>query len=227
MREFLHFCFALIGILVGAVMLFLSAYGLATILSNGMAFTIRPNTSEAVAGWVQAVGSILAILGAFFVGKHQADAARRLAEETDDQRIKRKIAGMRIVIDTLLHTALTSVDAIKEGEDVEMFDNIWHALTLIECEGALRAYEALPIHEFGSMKRIFVALDIENFTRKLIHDVSSVLRTTGNRQIAFTAFRQTRVSGYENSIEKLQEKLARSWPADYLPWAKFNGPGRI
>lgn len=202
---------------------FTLAIGAMTLVFAPKTGAYAPTSSSDAASWIQAIGSILAIVGAFFVGKRQADDSRTLANETEKLRLRRRLAGMRTVVDTLLHTASVALDSIEEEQNVVKFELSWKPITLPDCHAALRAFEALPIHEFGSIRRIFVALDVERFIRQLIYDVTTAVECDEDRQTAYASFRGLALTTYLDQLDRLEDRLVDYWPNDSEAWEDVNG----
>lgn len=117
--------------------------------------------SGSVASWVQAVGSIAAIIGAYFIGERQAKAAltatqkaHQLAEETRqavaalDEHERRK--GMYAVI----LAAHNHTQQIKEALNDEFYIKMYSVYHPSIIDSMIELLSKLPIHTLGSERAI-------------------------------------------------------------------------
>ncbi|AOI60420.1 hypothetical protein [Burkholderia diffusa] len=114
-----------------------------------------------VASWVQAVGSIAAIVGSYFIGERQAKAslaatqkAHQLAEETRqavealEERERRQ--GMYAVI-LAAHTHTVQIkEALSDEFNIKMY-SIYHPSII---DSMIELLSRLPIHTLGSERAI-------------------------------------------------------------------------
>jgi hypothetical protein len=127
-------------------LLFLSAF------SAGMMVTAflrwPPNQSSDWAAWVQAVGSIGAIVGAFEVGRRQAEASRRQAIDLDVLAQQRQVDAIVAVVNHSIDQATASADSFMNmPTDVLRFALQEPIYSLSEATDALLA---IPLHEVGT-----------------------------------------------------------------------------
>lgn len=117
-------------------------------------------TAETWASWVQAVGSIVAIAGAYFIGERQAKSARRAAAEMQDRERSGKLASI-FAICTAAHERAKFVykvfcevpaDSITRSFDYD------HSLV----RSVIKALEAIPVHEIGNANAVIALLDIRD-----------------------------------------------------------------
>lgn len=114
-------------------------------------------TSAVGAAWVQAVGSIVAIVGSYKVGSKQSADAHRSALELDDTRIRRQENGYRSVVHQVLEECLAATVLIGEKATVSEFAEEWNRIRSHAVTASLRAFDSMPIHDMGSFDRIEVA----------------------------------------------------------------------
>lgn len=79
MKAPLRLALACLAILAGSVLLFFALYGALSIYAGPPLPNLRPKSPSDFAGWIQAVGSIMAILGSYFIGARQANQAHESA----------------------------------------------------------------------------------------------------------------------------------------------------
>ncbi|MEM5312334.1 hypothetical protein [Paraburkholderia sp. JHI869] len=114
-----------------------------------------------VAAWVQAVGAIAAIIGAYFIGERQGKTAlaatqkaHELAEETRQkvevlvERERRQ--GMFAVIRAAHNHTLQIKDALDDKWNIKMYE-IYHPSII---DSMIELMSKLPIHTLGSERAI-------------------------------------------------------------------------
>lgn len=113
---------------------------------------LSPLWSNEGAAWVQAVGSIGAIIAAVIVMKHQSEEARRLAIETDARALNRRLAALHALIDQG-YEMVQSVN--KHAIGIASFWDYCFTLVRSEDIKAIRqALEAIPLHTLESYKLV-------------------------------------------------------------------------
>jgi hypothetical protein len=104
------------------------------------------------ASWVQAVGSILAIVGAFYIGKHQADVQMKVAEQARQHVLSDRYSTIKGIVDRAFQKCLNvEPDVIRNGKDGP-FGNLAFTFSYREEEfsRAIRLLEEAPFYELGS-----------------------------------------------------------------------------
>lgn len=119
------------------------------------------------AAWIQAIGSIGAIYGAFKVGSYQARAAEKAARELERDRHNAVLNGYAAVITHLIRMskrAMRAFDALSaqlRPGDVFFteFAYAWRNQVRVDLQVAIRAFDAIPVHELGSAERIEIGFE--------------------------------------------------------------------
>lgn len=111
-----------------------------------------PLWSEKGAAWVQAIGSVAAIIAAIYVLKKQGEQARELAVEVDDLALSRKLAALEALVERGFEMAKT-VEV-----HTEPISNFWdYCFTVVRLD-QLRymrsALSAIPLHTLESYKLV-------------------------------------------------------------------------
>lgn len=101
------------GILVIAVVLMTAGacFGWGWIKDSGW--------NQAVAAWVQAIGSVLAILGAFAVSSHQHEAAKQLQEAQYSRAVINRLEVFRLLIEQTCEFAKTMAVARYDPQFIQ------------------------------------------------------------------------------------------------------------
>lgn len=119
------------------------------------------------AAWVQAVGSIAAIIGSFFFGRTQSDRDRENALHVALTANREKWATVKAIVDNLYHQCRAVAPAFeKPGEE---FGNIAFVLSYNKEQfaRALQLLEGIPIFELNSDRLARCVIDFQRDARKL------------------------------------------------------------
>ncbi|KAF7963939.1 hypothetical protein AWV80_04075 [Cupriavidus sp. UYMU48A] len=105
---------------------------------------------QTIAAWFQAVGSIATILGASHFALHQVNENRRLAEQLEADRLKRRWSSVKAVVDALYQQCL-DVSVEFEGDDPDLRFMAFSLSYNADCfTRALRRVDAAPLFELDS-----------------------------------------------------------------------------
>lgn len=156
--------------LAGAIALatvgFLLAVGLLSVIFSAKTGTYAPSTSADAASWVQAIGSIAAILSAYHLGGRQAAEARRQADLQAFEKASRREAILVLIettCDRVLHTAKMIVDYEPGAE--------WAVLLPVgisEATSGLDTLRGIPHAEFDPPERVKYLSEIRAAFIKLV-----------------------------------------------------------
>ncbi|MBB3012041.1 hypothetical protein [Cupriavidus alkaliphilus] len=106
-----------------------------------------------MASWVQAVGSIAAIVGAIWIGERQAKRAREQAFELDRIARLRRAAAYAAVAEHG-HAQLRAVKFLFASKEPVNRLAFYLTFNTQECEDALEAIRLVPLHDVGSPEAI-------------------------------------------------------------------------
>lgn len=139
----------------------------AVLLSHGYKANLNPSEW---ASWVQAVGSIIAIAGAFAIGKHQADVQRKVAEQARRDLVSDRHSTVKGVFDRVFQLCLNVEAHITyQGQnDIREF-----AFIYIETHvpAAQRLLDEIPLHELGSAELVHATLDMKEAMQSFLSSV--------------------------------------------------------
>lgn len=114
--------------------------------------SLSPLWSSEGAAWVQAVGSIGAIIAAVMIMKHQSEEARKLAIETDARALGRRLAALEALIDQGFKMA-QSVE--KHANGIRSFYDYFFTLVRPEeIEAITQALKGIPLYTLESYKLV-------------------------------------------------------------------------
>lgn len=122
-----------------------------------------------MASWLQAIGSVAAIVGALWIAERQTKIAMRVAERERRAQIKAR----RLIVTALMENAVRQVSAVKQSfsEGPEEFP---FGLTYNESdfEAAIRHIQAINLLELGEVdlaRGIIGMVDAMVSIRRLVH----------------------------------------------------------
>lgn len=108
--------------------------------------------SDAAASWVQAVGSIAAILGAFEISRRQGAKARQQAIEMVERANRQRIESVRAIVVHAEEQARAMAETIQVMP-YEIF-KMTMAAPVLTLDEAAAALSAVPLHELGSYEAV-------------------------------------------------------------------------
>lgn len=125
---------------------------------------IELNSSE-WAAWVQAVGSIGAIVGAVVLMKRQNDAAATLAVTMESRALGRRIAAIEGIVENCYE--ISEILQVHTKPINSYFDYFFSTFSPDDLESALGALMAVPVHTLESYKMVRAAQDLAHTLRRL------------------------------------------------------------
>ncbi|WP_137822151.1 hypothetical protein [Pseudomonas sp. D(2018)] len=163
----------------------LSVPGVVSLLALGYLVYLGAPYSEVGAAWVQAVGSVLAIIVAVVVANHESKARAREARQQDRETLKKVIGVVRFVTEAQRGVGNILIEGFLRGADTshafEILDESASLLEQVEFKQISVAEVALAWLEF---KR--AAKDIIRVQRRLVsgtdlthHDLQLVTKGMG------------------------------------------------
>ncbi|WP_156430299.1 hypothetical protein [Achromobacter ruhlandii] len=184
-----------IGLTLG-VFGFFAAIGCLTFFFAQKLGTLVPETSSDAAAWIQAIGSIAAIVGAFYVGKQQAVAAAKLAEDGRKKAHLERLEGYSAIVLNLVQR-IASLEQALGYDTTNSFRFAWVWGQRSEFRVALEAVDRVPIHDFADPKKIDAALSIYGAAAEAFDEAEDVM----NRWTADNA------PEFLNAYEDLKEHI--------------------
>lgn len=132
-------------------------------------------------GWVQAIGSIAALLGAFILGKQQSATALGAIHEADRLSAQRRANALAAIATA----AAEQADRILNVFHEQGFHYIQFRLADFDppLDDVKAALHAVPMHEVGSYPAVTAMINLKTSTQyaqKAIQKVSDDCGTTGS-----------------------------------------------
>lgn len=129
-----------------------------------------------IAYWVQAVGSIGAIVGVFVVANWQMRKQQLLREEQERNRL----LAMYAVVRSAAKHALSLDQFAKERPEDNVFRAFWSDGLSGTFHAALQALNAIPVHEFGRAELVIQCLSMIGAMSKLQVTVDHYMSLNSN-----------------------------------------------
>lgn len=194
---------------------FTSTVGFATILFTSHADIFIPKSSSDIAAWIQAVGSIGAIVGAFLIMGRQINATRMLAQERHwQEKTEREEAQLAVI--TLLRNFGEAFKNCREQQDMFDLQTQWNTVLKNNVPAALAAFDALPLYELGSSARILNVARIRSAVQSM-YDITSnyvdELLCEGDSQ-SETDYRKISdaIATHSDELDDAWTKITFEWP---------------
>jgi hypothetical protein len=162
------------------------------------------------AGWFQAVGSIVAIVCSFRLGKLQADRARLDAIDSEVQGRTRKEKGYQSVVHHLVNET-DSLRAFVDKYDADTFGDSWESFLKPAAMAALAAFDSLPSYDLGTTERISAAFALREEAQDFFGEISRALAAS-DRQAAYANLRE----GNPQRLKHLTD-LSKTFADAYKP----------
>lgn len=109
---------------------------------------------QTLAAWIQAIGSIVAILGAFWIGKMQVSDAHRIEKQARQRSI--------LAIAEAAHEHARRIgEAISQAEPGRPL-TLYRVYDKTIIDGMVRALTGVPVQEIGSRDGVLALLDLTN-----------------------------------------------------------------
>jgi len=149
---------------------FFTAVGVGAVLFAPKDAAFTSNISSDIAAWIQALGSIGAIIGAFLLGERQAIQAREEANEGRALDEKSKQEAQLAVI-TLLYRFGKRFDYARE-QGLYFLRMDWETTLKNNVRAALHAFDAMPLHDMKSSARVLAASQLRSAVQSM-YDVTA------------------------------------------------------
>lgn len=175
--------------LAGAVALaaagFLLAVGVMSVLFKAKTGAFAPSTSADAASWVQAIGSIAAILSAYHLGARRAAQDKRQAEIHAFEKANRQEAILTLIeatCDRVLHTA-QMITGFEPGHEWR----IVLPLGMSETSAGLDTLRGIPHAEFNPPDRVKHLSEIRAALETLLAQQRTCAEVIERNRISTTA----------------------------------------
>lgn len=136
-----------------AVVLMISAAG-ATSLGD------KPYDPTLMAAWVQAVGSVAAIVGAIWIGQWQIRETRELQQSLDRATLERRWSSVKAVVDSLYQQCVDVTPVFDGDHD---FGTLAFAFRFqaMEYERSVARLDAIPLFELDSAALVSAVIGLQ------------------------------------------------------------------
>lgn len=198
---------ALVGVFAVSLVLFYSVYGAFMVFNKGERVVFHFEKGGDLAAWIQAVGSIGAIFGAFLLGKRQAQEARKLAQEMVDKEreiLRHQYKTMLLVVIAAAETAAEYVIELELAE----FDHIWQGTIRDDLNSALAAFARVPLHGLGNATEIYESITAVNLAKRIETEIVHVMSTEGLQTNQYIHLQREIAPQIFRDLRSLREKVA-------------------
>ena len=137
---------------------FFGSIGLFTTIFDRPLGTFVPSSAD-VSGWVQAIGSIAAIVAAYFYGADQARRASESALKLYRLDKARTEEGCRAIV-MRLRGEVSILRRACATQDAREFRNAWNRSLSAPLDATLQAFDNMPLHEIGGWEAVLLACEI-------------------------------------------------------------------
>ncbi|MBU9581341.1 hypothetical protein [Burkholderia multivorans] len=161
--------------------------GLVLGISGACLITHSPGGSSEWASWVQAVGSIGAIIGAFAVASRQAREERRQAKELRKLDREQTRAAVLAVAEHA-NREVSGIEAAFVAMSPMIFQMMRNSAPLFSLTSAIRALDAIPLHETGSADAVWALVSLKSSLEQLSSIVDNYVAAgpTANKHLFST-----------------------------------------
>ncbi|WP_253192962.1 hypothetical protein [Burkholderia cenocepacia] len=144
--------------------------------------------SEGAAAWIQAIGSIAAILGAYWIGERQSAANLKHAREMDERALRRRLDAYIAVVEGARDQA-GNVARLASSLNRADFYRTWEGQNGPILAGALTAVEQIPLQELGSATAVRALIIIKSALSQMVQTVHDRMESRDNSDHALDRFR--------------------------------------
>lgn len=155
-----------------------------------------PSSSGEWAAWVQAVGTIGAVIGAIWVGNRGTQFAASLQIEKEEREVRRREEGCKAVVDNLIDTLGAAYQDIV-NKPKEGFFIFWENYLEPHIRTAVSSLDRLPMQDLGCRERVVLVFAIQTNAKAFVYLINKDLE----------------VIKTEKGFEELKEKIS----TDFIP----------
>lgn len=119
-------------------------------------------STPGLAAWVQAIGGILAILGAYFIGERQASKELKNSQKlARDQERERRVAILEVA-KMAMQSAQKIDEIFSSAKDIDLVTRMLSEYHPKILDGRVAALAAIPLHTLGSSSAVAALLDLRD-----------------------------------------------------------------
>lgn len=195
-----------IGVAMGILGFFVTVGVLTVLLAPGIdSFALK--TSADAAGWVQAIGSIVAIVAAYFIGADQAHRASENALRLYRLDKARTEEGCRAIV-LRLRGEVSILRRECANRDAREFRDAWNGRLRAPLNATLQAFDNMPLHEIGGWQAVLLAFEIRAGVVRFREDVDAhVAHWYAKDQIGDSALDDAREAEIDAAHASLREMI--------------------
>lgn len=136
------------------------------------------------ASWVQAVGSVGAIVGAFAISNGQSRRHERLRKQESMDRFEAYYAVLKNAVESSISVAEFAEKNVADFE----FRSVWGKYLGELLRASLEAAKAIPVHELSDYKLVMYYSGIMGTIYKLHNEVESYMASAPSMELTFKVY---------------------------------------
>lgn len=206
MKFTLKLLLAIIGVFAVSLALFYAVYGAFIVFNKGQVLTFNFEKSSDLASWIQAVGSIAAIVGSYFIGARQARDAKDAALELYQLDRRRTEEGCCAIVQQMTGAIATLKTKSLEYE-ASGFRTAWQSNLKSMVDSALQRFDSMPIHEIGNREAIQVAYEIRAEATRWVQRIDKIIINELTPPPAVARGTKTARRDFDNTIDGPKSEL--------------------
>ncbi|EJO31726.1 hypothetical protein [Achromobacter marplatensis] len=160
-----------------------------------------PTSSADAAGWIQAVGSIVAIVASYLLGRKQANSMHESALNLERQRQARREEGARLIQATLLDACDAAVNGMDKANDVYRFTALWEDNFGPSMLAAINLFDSIPLCDACPTEQMGNAFSIRQLADQIARQGARA------RHLQHEEFDQTEFLTMKRRIHSFQSRL--------------------
>jgi hypothetical protein len=167
----------------------------------------QPYRADAMASWMQAIGSVAAILGAYWIGERQSASALRAARESEIASLKRRLDAYAAVAKSACDQAM-NVSKLAGALSGQQFKINWIDQNGPVYRSAFASTESIPLHDLGSAEAVRSLIILKTALARMERFIEAQA-DAGELDEATHAFNQKELFGMAWVIDESWQDLAR------------------
>ncbi|MGR7948863.1 hypothetical protein ACU6HM_06255 [Alcaligenes sp. RM2] len=158
-----------------------------------------------IAAWLQAFGSMGAIVGSYIVGSRQSAASHQSAVALEESRREKSQQGYVAIVLNLKEEGLAAVKLFEDQKDPTGFNSEWNTKNSLAMATALKMFSSTPIYEMGDSEKIKKSFRVEKICREIYEkgDTLSRLKSEENLKNGYLNTARTLCKDLGSDLEKL------------------------
>jgi len=134
-----------------------------------------------LASWVQAVGSIASIWGAFAISNRQQKTQVKLAERV----AREKADSLYAVIENAFKSTFTFGERLQSKPSEVVFKEAWHLIYRQQLESSVDSLSKLPAHELGGYEAVGSYIAVMGALTDIVRKVNAYFSSSALQSLEY------------------------------------------